>query len=159
MHTPDQNDSAAGELQEAPPALISALRQATEVPVFIPPTVDEAILRTARNQLEKPTPRKLAWTLLFRWAAGFASVLVVLWLAQLLTRSGVEPAPDLILAREDLNHDGQVDILDAFALARQLKGARVMDLRFDLNHDGAVDERDVATIAAQAVSLAKGGHS
>ena len=59
----------------------------------------------------------------------------------------------------DLNHDGQVDILDAFALARQLKESAQSNLQLDMNGDGVVDERDVATLAARAVSLGKGGRS
>jgi hypothetical protein len=52
-----------------------------------------------------------------------------------------------------------VDILDAFALARQLKSGLVPGPGQDINGDGVVDERDVETIAAQAVRLQKGGHS
>ena len=59
----------------------------------------------------------------------------------------------------DLNHDGKVDILDAFALARELRTGVRPTPQMDLNGDGVVDERDVATLAAQAVSLGKGGRS
>ena len=60
-------------------------------------------------------------------------------------------------AREDINHDGRVDILDAFQLARELEsGAKPAA---DLNGDGVVDQRDADLIAARAVRLEKGGRS
>jgi len=62
-------------------------------------------------------------------------------------------------AREDINRDGTVDILDAFALARQLKTRTISNPTLDLNRDGIVDERDMQIIAAEAVKLAKGGRS
>jgi hypothetical protein len=62
-------------------------------------------------------------------------------------------------ALEDLNRDGQIDILDAFVLARQVKQGDSPDKRLDLNGDGVIDEKDVATIAAHAVKLETGGRS
>jgi hypothetical protein len=52
-----------------------------------------------------------------------------------------------------------VDILDAFALARQLKQGGSGNLQLDVNGDGVVDERDVAALAARAVKLERGGRS
>jgi hypothetical protein len=62
-------------------------------------------------------------------------------------------------ASEDLNHDGKVDILDAFMLARKLQGGRISDPHLDMNGDGVVDHRDIEAIVAHAVSLANGGRS
>jgi hypothetical protein len=63
-------------------------------------------------------------------------------------------------AREDLNHDGRVDILDAFDLARTLKTRPGLTSPvMDVNGDGVVDERDVTSLAARAVQLPKGGRS
>lgn len=65
----------------------------------------------------------------------------------------------------DLNHDGVVDVLDAYVLARTLEplGGRVKASSealakagfslADLNGDGYVDDLDVELIAARAVSL------
>ncbi|MDX2116784.1 MAG: dockerin type I repeat-containing protein [Planctomycetota bacterium] len=65
----------------------------------------------------------------------------------------------------DLNHDGVVDVLDAYVLARTLEplGGRVKAgsealakagfSLADLNGDGFVDDLDVELIAARAVSL------
>jgi hypothetical protein len=86
-----------------------------------------------------------------------ALVLFLAILPQLLRKSG--PTPAARYSRGDVNHDGQVDILDAFALARELKAGAHPSRQLDINGDGVVDERDVATLAARAVSLEKGGHS
>jgi len=52
-----------------------------------------------------------------------------------------------------------VDMLDAFALARELQQGRTPRPQLDLNGDGVVDERDVEVLAARAVTLETGGHS
>ena len=58
--------------------------------------------------------------------------------------------------REDLDHSGRVDILDAFALARRLASPGQIDLQWDMNGDGVVDERDVDVVARAAVRLPTG---
>ena len=60
---------------------------------------------------------------------------------------------------EDLNADGQVDMLDAFALARELQQGSTPRPQLDLNGDGVVDERDVQALASRAVRLEQGGRS
>jgi hypothetical protein len=55
-------------------------------------------------------------------------------------------------AAADLDRDGRVTVLDAFALARSLErhaGAGAIDV----NHDARVDENDVETVLATAVSV------
>jgi hypothetical protein len=71
----------------------------------------------------------------------------------------VGPSQGSRLVRGDLNHDGQVDILDAFALARELRNGARPTPQMDINEDGVVDDGDVTTLAARAVSLGKGGRS
>ena len=78
---------------------------------------------------------------------------------QLSKRPALAPARDSAFARWDLDRDGRVDILDAFAVARQLKQGGTRNLQLDVNGDGVVDERDVAAIAARAVKLEQGGRS
>jgi hypothetical protein len=68
-------------------------------------------------------------------------------------------AKALANGREDLNHDGNVDILDAFMLAKKLQSAPLSDPGLDMNGDGVIDRRDVETIAAHAVSLERRGRS
>jgi len=95
---------------------------------------------------------------LLPWLAAAAAMIVAGFLFFFAGRSS-NPRNPATFAREDVNHDGRVDILDAFALARQLKQAKVSDLHLDLNGDGVVDERDMEIIASEAVKLDKGGRS
>jgi hypothetical protein len=191
---PENNPDREQDALEAPAGLLSALKRSSKSSVFVPPTVDEAILRTARRQLSLQresgfrrllrvlgivvtrrtsvgadvrrlkaktfaggsTPGQSLLTsapTMLRWAAAAAAVVLLLVIVPRLVRK-----PGAGLAG-DLNHDGQVDILDAFALARELKSGTHLGPQLDINGDGLVDERDVATLAARAVSLGKGGRS
>jgi hypothetical protein len=160
MQMPDDNQAYPDEAQEAPPKLVAALRGLPSDPLFIPPTADEAILRAARKHLEKPSEARVGWFRLMPWvAAGAAAILLVAAIPQFFRKAAPEPARVAAFARGDLNHDGRVDILDAFALARQLEQGGARNLQLDVNGDGVVDERDVTALAARAVKLEPGGHS
>lgn len=139
---------------EAPERLISALQKPRRG-IFVPRTVDEAILRAARAQLTPPAPRALKWLRFAPWAAGAAALLAGLVLLVQTPRRN----PTEAIAREDLNRDGRVDILDAFTLAKTLEGSAPAPPTPDLNGDGRVDQGDVAYLAAEAVKLQKGGRS
>jgi hypothetical protein len=149
----DREDSAL----KAPPELVAALKRLEEPRFFIPPTVDEAVGRAARQHLEGRQGRRAQWLRWMPWlatAAGFAIVVASLSLLPARTEptSKAKPATGM-----SLTHSGPVDILDAYALARQLKSRAVPNVSWDVNRDGVVDERDVATLAAQAVRLERGG--
>ena len=60
-------------------------------------------------------------------------------------------------AREDVNQDGRVDILDAFQLAREIQSGAALPTALDFNGDGVVDRSDADVIASEAVSLEKKG--
>jgi hypothetical protein len=139
----------------APPKLVAALRRTQSARVFVPPTVDEAVLRAARKHLERPArgENSRVW-FRFRWL-GLASACVVVATIVYFRNSDSHQS----FAREDLNHDGQVDILDAFQLARELQSGTKPSPALDLNGDDIVDRRDAEIIAAQAVKLEKGGRS
>jgi hypothetical protein len=156
MQTPDENRELETGTTEAPAKLVAALKQAARPRVFIPPTVDQTVLRAANRHLAPPEKPRLAWLRLTPWFAGAAAVLL---LFATLAPWQRKPGSTDLIALEDLNHDGQVDILDAFALARQLKSGAKPGPQMDMNGDGVVDDRDVALIAAHAVSLQKGGPS
>jgi hypothetical protein len=155
METNLDNDSGDSP---APPKLIAALRQTQSRRVFVPRTIDESVLRTAREHLV-PAQRRSpsAFTLWCRRLAIATACLLVCaaayWLIQI---SQNRPQA---FAREDLNRDGRVDILDAFLLARQLQSGDKPGPTLDLNGDGVVDHRDAETIAAQVVKLEKAGRS
>ena len=95
------------------------------------------------------------------WAAAaagiaIAAVAAVAWLG---VHGGARPAAvpaDGIARADDLNRDGRVDVLDAFALARAVDAGEGKPA-WDLNRDGAVDRADVDAVALAAVSLGGGG--
>lgn len=156
MATNRDNDSADSA---APPGFIAALKQSQSRRVFVPPTVDEAVLRAAKQRfapVNRRSPAPLVgW---FRWLA-FATACLLLCASYWLTRPGSLLNRASVFAREDLNRDGRVDILDAFQLARQLQSGAQPGAHFDLNGDGVVDQRDAEAIATEAVKLEKGGRS
>jgi hypothetical protein len=64
-------------------------------------------------------------------------------------------AANVRLAAEDIDRNGVVNVLDAFAVARGIKSHRTQPA-WDVNHDGVVDQQDVDLIANTAVRV-KGG--
>jgi hypothetical protein len=152
--TPHNRPEADGEM-EAPPRLVAALKRITPRPVFVPPSVDAAVLNAARKHLARPQSKeRLTRRPWFMWPAAASACVMLALLAHTL----MKPAgPDF--AREDLNRDGRVDILDAFHLARELEAGTPPPATLDLNGDGVVDRRDAEIIAALAVKLEKGGPS
>jgi hypothetical protein len=160
MQKPDNQDERPDESLQAPPEFVAALQRLPKERLFIPRTLDEAVLLAAQRQFGEKKKPAFKWFRILSWAAAASMLtLLVAVLPQVLRKPGTAPAGASRFVLEDLNHDGRVDILDAFALARQLKAGKTPDSRFDVNRDGVVDERDVARIAAHAVSLDKGGRS
>jgi hypothetical protein len=121
----------------------TALRNAEESRrVFVPPTVDEVILKQARQRFDGKAKRRpfRFWN----WLAVAGAAALIAILVFILPRT--KPA---VVAREDINGDGQVDILDAFALAKSMEIGKGVDQ----NGDGKLDQADVQAIASVAVRL------
>jgi hypothetical protein len=74
-----------------------------------------------------------------------------------LTISVVRQNGPSAYAREDVNRDGRVNILDAFQLAREIRSGTELPRALDVNGDGVVDQADAEAVAAEAVSLEKKG--
>jgi hypothetical protein len=151
----ENNQPDSEQHLQAPPKLVAALKENSQEKIFVPVYIDRNVLEAARRQLNKPakTPAGGIHHWIFLWSAFAIGCVVsagIIWL--LMT-----PSPRF--AREDLNHDGTVDILDSFALARELKSGNRLPAGFDVNGDGVVDERDVALIAARAVAIGKESRS
>src|SRR5207249_1277565 len=144
---PKMNRNPEDDNLEAPAKLVTALRELPRERVFIPPTLDETVLGMARKHLGGAEERPFDWFRLIPWAAAVAMLTLLLFLAQLFIKPASRAPRTATFAREDVNHDGRVDILDAFALARQLKSGTAKDLHLDVNRDGLIDERDVTAIA------------
>ena len=120
-------------------------RSLAEAPrVDVPAEVDEFMADAARMAARRLGRRRVGRVA--AWIAPIAAAAAAaLWL---MARPTVRP--------EDVNADGRVDILDAFALARRLQASAGAQARWDFNHDGVVDAADVDWLARAVVSL--GGH-
>jgi len=156
MNTGDTNTRRDDEEPQAPARLVAALKEPPARRVFVPPAVDEAVIRAARQHLTQPRP---SWVGMFRswlqWFAFAAACIALAGLVYFVTR----PEPKSRFAREDINRDGQVDILDAFQLARDMQSGKQTSANPDLNSDGVLNDRDAEAIAMRAVKLEKGGRS
>jgi hypothetical protein len=170
----DQNQDSA-----MPERLRAALLRLNGSEVAVPSQIDEGILHTARQHLDQvareattalPRPQSVSepssWTAFWDGVSGlFAARRRVMWggAAVMIVAVGVlvwlGGHPRLTARPEDLNGDGVVDMLDAFALARELQLTPASHPQLDLNGDGVVDEGDVRILAAQAVRLEPGGKS
>src|SRR5262249_54161648 len=146
-------DEQRNDEPEAPAKLREALSGLRKEAVFIPPSVDRAVLEKVRPHLANVRMQRARWKPASRWMAIAASIVLAFGVSLALYRSGF--LPERFYAREDVNHDGRVDILDAFQLTREL--GKNPSARDDVNHDGKVDEADVQIIAQRAVKL--GGRS
>lgn len=134
----------------APAKLAAAFKSLRRDPIFVPPSVDEAILREAREHFQKLRPMPSVWRRFAPWTALAASVVGLAWAGALFFKT-----PTRLALRNDVNGDGQVDILDAYALARTIEQGKA-EKRWDLNGDGKVDELDVNWIASRVVQIVEG---
>ena len=153
MKTADFNGNGESP-HEAPKKLVAALKALPQEKPFVPGTIDEAVLRAARNHLEPAKTQQDRWLKFAPWLAGAAGVgatALVLVLSQ--------PAELARKSAGDVNHDGRIDILDAYALSLRLRSGEVRDRAADANGDGKIDNFDVAALAARVVELGKGRSS
>lgn len=149
-----------------PDELASQLREEFMPKIEVSAAIDDAVLSMARDHLQQQRrPRRRAW-----WLSAGAAVAAALMLAVVLQRdpevsprvmapsATTAPEPeameqgDVLLAQEDIDRNGRVDILDAFLLARRLERNESTD-SWDLNHDGQVNRLDVTAVAMAAVRL------
>lgn len=152
------NDS---DRQRLPERLTADLARLYSPPEPMPRDVDDDILFAARRRLAE-TRRTRRWG---RIAAVAAAVALVFGLQHLMQPPRPRPNVQLPIAfqsrparGEDIDHNGRVDILDAFALARMIDSGEKTQARWDINGDGTVDQADVDAVAASAVQI-NGGAS
>src|SRR5579862_578557 len=149
MTKPDENDESGPKPGSRLGRALGGLRKTS---VFISSAVDAAVLERARPHLAQMRAER-SRRQRTQWLALAACVVIAALVAQaVLHRGGTQ------FAREDLNRDGKVDILDAFQLAREIKSGKA-PATGDFNGDGKVDAADVEFLAKRAVSLEKGGRS
>jgi len=152
MNTNDNKKEDSGEFVVGD-NFASDLRSAYEPKRNVPANLDRAIMNEARKHLSKKHSR-LRFA---RWAVSAAAAAVVVF-AFVHNYDDVRDvdSPGVAVSIEDIDHNGRVDILDAFVLARSLKSAKAVDQKWDVNADGVVNGKDVDAVAASAVRLKKG---
>lgn len=135
-----------GEGDTLPPEIEARLRyDAQRVAVLVPPAVDEAVLSRAQERFAKIRRRRSRAKKVWWMSAAACFAALALLAGSLINAPRFE--------RADVDRNGRVDILDAFALARRIQQGTAGG--FDLNQDGVVDKLDVDLVAAQAVRLRK----
>jgi hypothetical protein len=140
-------------------AIAADLHQVSPPPFAVPEELERTIVWLGRKQamVARKRPHR-ALSIGLRWAVA-ASVIVTLGILATARRprqfDSAERGGTRMAAGPggDINGDGRVDILDAFALARAVGAGGGSNNRWDVNGDGVVDDRDVDRLARAAVSL------
>lgn len=128
--------------------LATGLRSAYSPPTGIDTAAMDAVVRaTAARQLTGRSRRSARFAM-HRWVGLAAAIALLVVLAPHRTATSSTLAIDL-------DRNGEVNILDAFALARSLESGGRTLAAWDVTGDGVVDERDVRAIAERAVRIAR----
>ena len=141
-----------------PDRLADDVRALLEPELSVPPEIDMAVLdRTSRHFAGREfvqTRRRFRWVALWKVAAAAAVVIFAFSLDLHNKPKRAVHNPAIANANAaDFDRDGQVNILDAFKLARQIELASNNKANLDINGDGLVNRDDVDAIAFAAVSL------
>jgi hypothetical protein len=113
----------------------------------VPSHVDDMILSAARIRL---TRRRRMFRIV-RWSAAAAAAAIVVFVLRVdLVHA---PSAPQLAQTDDINHDGRVDILDAYVVARAIAHHQTLAAAWDVNGDGVVDQKDVDMIANSAVHI------
>jgi hypothetical protein len=139
-----------------PAPLVDDLARLYTPPGAVSREVDEVIGEAAWRHCDGlRSRRRIRWW--GRIGVAAAAVFLLFWFGDVWRGPKVTPVVLPPLAgMADFNHDGRVNILDAFALARQLERGGAVDMSWDYNHDGVVNQADVDAIAMSAVRLEGG---
>jgi len=150
----DPHEQRDGEPQvEAPQSLAHDLARVFGSAPSVPASVDDKVMTMARKRFARVRRVRTLVRL-----GGVAAAAAAMFLAVVIfgmrekdvaSRATLQPA-----AREDIDANGSIDILDAFALARSVDAGRGR-AEWDVTGDGAVDRGDVDAVARVAVSLSR----
>lgn len=143
------NPEELDDLPELPSRLASELKSRYGPIPEIPEAIDRAILADAQRHLLQTIPVRARSNWRWRLAVIGSSMAAACMLLFALNRQ--EPKHPTNVAR-DLDGNGRVDILDAFAVAREIRSGRNQS-EFDINGDGRLTQADVNEIAQRAVTL------
>ena len=132
------------QFDQLPAAIVARLQAQERSVAMLTPAVDREIRNAAHAQFASRQSRSAAR----RWYAPAAAAAAVALIALFIARPFEEPAVEALRLADDIDGSGQVDILDAFALARL---ARDADDESGRGRIDALAERIVALDAAEAV--------
>lgn len=151
---------------ELPDAVKAALKKRFGPVPDVPSNIDQLILADARRHFEQHGPgaqrptrhRRVSrwqWTLIGSSLAA-ACVLFFAMKPQPPQFEHTFAARSVAVSADaestsDVDRNGRVDILDAFAMARQIRSGQ--GTRYDMNHDGRLDTLDIDIVAREAVKL------
>ena len=152
--------------QELPDAVKAALRKRFGPVPDVPSSIDQSILADARRHFEQHGPAALRLTKrrrvsVWQWTAIGSTVAAACVLFFALMPQQPNQAVKIVATSDgsasgeertsDVDRSGRVDILDAFAMAREMRDGR-SGFR-DINHDGRFDQLDIDLVAREAVKL------
>jgi len=144
--------------QDLPPRLRDAIARMHRVEVPVPVELDQTILADAKRSF---LGRRRAWMLIGRLSIGIATAALVAIAVRVFVAAPSSHPPTAMVQPPklyqiaDVNHDGRVDILDAYIVARTIARHEPLDPAWDINGDGVVDQKDVDLIATLAVRAAR----
>jgi hypothetical protein len=155
----------ASEHADAPeslPALASGLKAiASHQSAATPDEADRRMRHAIQHHFAQQGRRSTSRRRMLGWSGAIAALLglaITAWL--LVPRQPVATTWSLVEVQPaDIDRSGRVDILDAWALARQVEANATASSGLDINGDGVVDHRDVDAVAMQAVSISGGSKS
>src|SRR5690349_5753964 len=124
----------SSEFDDLEPTLDPRLREQLSAlfppPGAVGPEVDAKILSEAKAAYAlRRTRRRMA-----RWLGAISTIAAAAVIA-LVVFVHRTPRAHQIAQLGDFNHDGRVDILDAYGLAKAIAGGAKIDPAWDLNHD------------------------
>jgi len=162
MKNRDQPESAEDQL---PQELVEQMKREHAPPFRVSDDFDQRVIAGARQILMEGQPSVRRSPTRKRWAAAVTVVSSVALLAFVALRipqdGGVQrqqadataSAAGADVINDDVDGDGQVDILDALALARVLKSGGPVPVGQDRDQDGALTQNDVDLLARSVVLL------
>lgn len=149
------NSMRSGRDPDDSPQLSSDLRNLYRPMQPIPDALRREVMHQAKIGLGN-VRRSWRWGGLGVVAAAAMVIFGFQFLLQQLAKPDRSPStttPQQIAKRNDIDGNGRIDILDAFALAKRVEGNSKIDPAWDFNADGAVDRKDVDAVAQIAVQL------
>jgi hypothetical protein len=171
------SDSSHTDLPEdqLPHEVVAALRDRHGPKISVPESLDKAILADAASHLRTITPstlvrpkrRSRTWIAVSTGSLAAAMLLFVMWpggvqnpektqQSSFAESSADISAPESIsvaVVAQDVDQNGTINILDAFALARTIDSNNANTNQWDLNGDGQTNGDDINLIAMTAVTL------